>query len=260
MNGKRLLFFCVAALLVLTSVKVSHAQFGYGGMETNGDVDGIFVEVLGRHPQPNEFVKWRQAGFDNSQSLSEDQKGKLRNLLKLYLKNPDGAAERKSVIRLSYKRSFGREPSSEDSDYWTGEFLKGSSALGYTELMNSERQYLQNTGNVNERRQTINRAYGVALGRFPTTGDINYWLDRMTKEGSNFTDIVKAAINYGWGDKPENELELRETIKRAYVAAGNKNPSTQDINIVQVKMKAKPRVFAEIVELIKKLGGPTKID
>jgi hypothetical protein len=223
----------------------------------SGLIPDAYRAVFGRGPTPTELKYWREHGFGN---YTANELLRLKSYLILYLESAKGMEERRATIRRSYQRSFGREPSSDDYTYWMKELAHTLTRYTYEDLMKFQRQYLQNTANETERRTTINRAYGNALGRFPTTSDYNYWLDRMTKEGSNFTEIVEAAINYVWGGDLKQETELRETIKRAYVAAGRANPTNDDINLAMVKLKAKPRVFSKLVEFVKKIDTMTKID
>lgn len=157
---------------------------------------------------------------------------------------------RKNLV-LSYQNSFGRNPANQEIAYWEKQYK--AQPISYKDLMKTHHQWLQTEAANGERKGLVNRSYYEVIGRYPTTDEINYWIDnRLKPEGMNYEELRKAQIDWVMSVK----TELHEMVKRAFVAVNNIQPNEAQIQSWMAKASAQKLSFKNLVILMKSQQFP----
>ncbi|MDD5544008.1 MAG: hypothetical protein PHX83_12615 [Acidobacteriia bacterium] len=104
------------------------------------------------------------------------------------------ATNRASMIRLSYKRAFGRDPSGPELNYWNGLPASDSRVANLDSLVASHRAYLRS--NASERQAMIARSYMFVFRRNPTSGELRYWDQQVAASGTLYDELVGMNARY----------------------------------------------------------------
>lgn len=253
---KRSMFIALTlAVFGFASATETRAQLNLKGTGAfGGCVSDAYQIAYGRSASPPELGNWRKAGFDESDCRS-DEKERLIEKLKAIFRTGAGYVELNGMITRCYKHSFAREPKAGDLKYWITEIQINKKNLGYSELMNAQRQWLKDEKNQADRTYAIYQAYLNGIGRAPYPGDLEYWRNKMTQDGSNYTDCLKANIAYILGSTQAQAKEFSETVKRAYAKAGLQAPTSDQIAQIRVKIQNRKLDFNDMVEFVKKANN-----
>ena len=158
---------------------------------------------------------------------------------------------------LSYQNSFGREPTAKELDSWSEEMK--AKKLTYKDVMQAHSRWLKTGAASDERKNLVNRNFFEVLGRVATIDELNYWRDKIEKEGTTYAEMRKANID--WILESYRATFLREMIQRAYLTAGSGKPNEAQITDWMAKAKAQRLTFKQIVAKLKQLkpGGFPKL-
>lgn len=151
----------------------------------------------------------------------------------------------RSNLIMSYQNSFGREPTAQEINYWSGEMK--AKKLSYKDVMAAHHQWLKSAAAEGERKGITNRSIYEAFGRYATVDEINNITGLIAQDGRNFADLVKGHVAWMTGGSPQQDQELRETIKRAFKKSGNGSPSETQIQDWMAKVKAQKLSFKNLV-------------
>ena len=122
--------------------------------------------------------------------------------------------EQEQRIHSSYILTFGIDGTPAEIAYW-----KTRGNLSIAQLIAFHKQGF--TQNVNMHKQSITRAFGDALGRFPSTEELNAWMTTT----DTYTDIVKQNVNY----LIRNNDAQTTMIKQAYKVVLNRKPTDNEL-------------------------------
>jgi len=122
--------------------------------------------------------------------------------------------EQQQRIRTSYMLALGKDATSGEVTYWSGQ-----GNLSIAQLIERHRQYYK--ANPSFQRELITRSYIAAFGRNPSEGEIKHWLPG----NQTYTDLVKGHVIY----LVSNSAEQTSAINRAYHTVLSRKPTAQEL-------------------------------
>jgi hypothetical protein len=154
-------------------------------------------------------------------------------------------------VVASYQDSFGREPTPKEIDYWAGEIK--AKKLTYKDVTAANRQWLKTDAAGDERRNLVNRNFFEVFGRVASAAELNYWRDKIEKEGTSYAELRKLNLDWLLGSGGVQQLgEFVTMIQRAYSVAGLPKPTDAQIQKSVADVTAKRLTFKQLVASLKK--------
>jgi hypothetical protein len=154
-------------------------------------------------------------------------------------------------LAVSYRDSFGREPTAKEVEYWSGEIK--AKKLTYKDLMKANSQWLKTDAASDERRNLVNRNFFEVFGRVASVDELNYWRDKIEKEGTSYAELRKLNLDWLLGSGGVQQLgEFVAMIQRAYSVAGLPKPTDAQIQKSVAEVSAKRLTFKQLVATLKK--------
>jgi hypothetical protein len=154
----------------------------------------------------------------------------------------------------SYQKSFGREPTAKEIDYWSGEIK--AKKLAYTDMMKNlmavNSQWVKTAAASAERKGVANRSVYEAFGRYATVDEINTITDKIEKEGTSYADLVKGHMNWLLGGGGQQLPEFIAMIQRAYSAAGLPKPTDAQLQKSVADVTTRRLTFKQLMATLKK--------
>lgn len=139
---------------------------------------------------------------------------------------PTGKAETNPYaekINYGYARGFGRQPTTAEFNYWVGQ-LKANN-YDTDAMVKLHGGWLKTPAASKERTEMTFRVYFEVFGRPTTPAELNYWRDKIVAEGTTYEQMRTANVQWLGGSSPQQVQERRDTIKRAFIAAGKPEPT-----------------------------------
>jgi len=193
---------------------------------------------------------------------------KIANDLEDLLGKPEGSVELHRLIAQIYEHNFGREPTATESAYWltvvrdpTRRQVQKPDAPDfvtyncYAALMNYFPQWLKTDAADGERRNLVNRSYFEVFGRVASVEELNYWRDRIAKDGTPYYQLTIINTNWLLGDSPQQTTEVSEMIRRAYTTAGKPLPTESQEGGWVKRLRGQGLTFKQLVTMLKNQRG-----
>lgn len=98
------------------------------------------------------------------------------------------ATDRSALIRTSYERALGREPSASELAYWNSVPANDARISSIEALIQNHRNYLRT--NAAERQAMINRSYLAVFHRPVDAGSLRYWDGQVAASGATHEQLV----------------------------------------------------------------------
>jgi hypothetical protein len=212
------------------------------------DINDAYLEVLGREVKDHELQYWQSVALASKQELASE--------LKHGLTLPDAASELVDVINRAYFIGFGRFSTGDEYEYWKKKIM--SKPLGYSDVLNAARKWLQTEAGAKDAKEMIERAYQMAMGRAATAEDQSYWLNSLKQKSIIFPELVTACVKYMLGPERRQRFELRSMVKRAYKAAGIAAPSEYELDAWEKIEQEYKEPYTMVLLDLKKLGPMTQ--
>jgi len=220
-----------------------------GTSATNGLLNPLYWEILGRPSTVQEQSQWHNRGYSDS-DLTADQAQQIRAELLRNLHAPSGAATLSQVTERVMVHSFGAKPSPNFPFYKLLQKLALQPNSTYDSLISFTRTYFQDPSSSNSRQTMIRKAYVDSLGRPPTAGDLAYWQARSMELGSNYLDILKAGEQ--WVLSAGNEAAFATMIRWAFELEGRPTPTSAQITNIRLASQTTLRTFEGWRKFIRK--------
>ncbi|WP_221089361.1 hypothetical protein [Deinococcus aquaedulcis] len=202
-----------------------------GSLATNGQVDALYREVLGRPSSLQERSLWAARGYRDD-NLSAAQENQVRAELTRNLHAPGAAAILTDLTRRVFFDAMGGTPHPNNPFFKLLGKLAQKPESTYSSLLAFTRTYLQDPQIDGAREGLIRAAFMRSLGRTASTADLTYWQANIKANGTTYQEVMRAAQD--WVLAAGNEAEFAALIRRAFKAAGRAEPT--NTQIVQIRL------------------------
>lgn len=118
-------------------------------------------------------------------------------------------------INTGYFITFGRYPSDGEFKYWNGQPQQSIS-----QYVENHKQYL--SGNIDEKKGTIQRAFMDAFGWGPSSQELTSW----SQQNKTYVELLNYNINTWLRPYPDKKATV---IKQSYYKVFNRLPSEQEL-------------------------------
>lgn len=102
--------------------------------------------------------------------------------------------DRSAMIRSSYERALGREPSAGELSYWNGVPVNDPRVASVDSMIQNHRGYLRS--NAGERQAMINQSYMAVFHRYTNAGEMRYWDQQVASTGVTYEQLVAMHQRY----------------------------------------------------------------
>ncbi len=158
----------------------SSAEFvrTYGSLSNSEFVTLIYNNVLGRNPDSAGLSHWTSL-LDAGVSRAEVSEGFIESAEFVRITGTDAPySSSEGAVRRLYLAFFGREGSTADVDYWTGQTQAGTPLISVADLFATSTEFTNRYGPLTD-SQFVSLVYQNVLGRTADSSGFAFWMAQL---------------------------------------------------------------------------------